>query len=139
MKNDEFIERIREGINHGMWIRNEVDKQSLADGKALSEVEANSMRTWMGKQIQSMLDNMTMIDIIYISDNRELSPTGVSPRYGDLWRWYPEELEKKKKEIAEWKKKGGQAPEVSSAVDNDDETTTNSSSLSIPQEEENGK
>ena len=127
MKNDEFIERIREGIEYGMWIRDEVDKQSIADGKALSEVAAASMRTWMEKQIQSMLDNMTMIDIIYISDNRELSPTGESPRYGDIRKFKSAE------------KKGGQAPEVSSAVDNDDERKTHSSPLSIPQEEENGK
>lgn len=126
MKKDEFIERIREGIEYGMWIRDEVDKQSIADGKALSEVAADSMRTWMEKKIQSMLDNMTMVDIIYISDNRELSPTGVSPRYGDIRKFWSAE------------RKGGQAPEDSSAVD-DDETTTNSSSLSIPQEEENGK
>lgn len=126
MKNDEFIERIREGIAYGMWIRDEVDKQSIADGKALSEVAADSMRTWMEKQIQSMLDNMTMIDIIYISDNRELSPTGVSPRYGDIRKFWSAE------------RKGGQAPEVSSAVDNDEKATI-SSPLSIPQEEENGK
>lgn len=122
MKKDDFIERIREGIEYGMWIRDEVDKQNIADGKALSEAAANSMRTWMAKQIQSMLDNMTMIDIIYISDNRELSPTGESPRYGDIRRFKAAE------------RKGGQAPEDSSAVD-DDEMTTHSSRLSIPQED----
>ena len=130
MKKDEFIERIREGINHGMWTADQIDRNESYTGK--------SMKEWMARQIVEMLDTMTLLDIIDMDELRDLNKTGRSYLYGDLWRWYPEELEKKEKEIAEWKKKGGQAPEDSLAVDND-ETTTNSSSLSIPQEEENGK
>ena len=131
MKKDEFIERIREGINHGMWTSDQIDRRESYTGK--------SMKEWMARQIVEMLDTMQLLGIIDMDELRDLNKTGRSYLYGDLWRWYPEELEKKEKEIAEWKKKGGQAPEDSSAVDNDDETTTNSSSLSIPQEEENGK
>lgn len=127
MKNDEFIERIREGIAYGMWIRDEVDKQSIADGKALSEVAADSMRTWMEKQIQSMLDNMTLMDIIYISDNRELSPTGVSPRYGDIRKFWSAE------------RKGGLTAADDQTVTNDDEKATHSSTSILPQEDEDGK
>ena len=130
MKKDEFIERIREGINHGMWTADQIDRNESYTGK--------SMKEWMARQIVEMLDTMTLLSIIDMDELRDLNKTGKSYLYGDLWRWYPEELEKKEKEIAEWKKKGGQAPEDSLTVDND-ETTTNSSPLSIPQEEENGK
>lgn len=131
MKKDEFIERIREGINHGMWTSDQIDRRESYTGK--------SMKEWMARQIVEMLDTMQLLGIIDIDELRDLNKPCKSYLHRDLYRWYPEEMEKKEKEIAEWKKKGGQAPEVSSAVDNDDETTTNSSSLSIPQEEENGK
>ena len=127
MKKDEFIERIREGIEYGMWIRDEVDKQNMADGKALSEAASDSMRTWMTKQIQSMLDNMTMMDIICISDNGELSPTGESPRYGDISRFKALE------------RKGGLTAADDQTVTNDDEKATHSSTSILPQEDEDGK
>lgn len=128
MKRDEFIERIREGINHGMWIADQIDEK---EGPTVKK-----MKEWMSRRIVEMLDTMTLLDIIEVSELRELNRSGKSYLYGDLWRWYPEELEKRE---AELKRKGGQAPEVSSAVDNDDERQTHSSLLSIPQEEENGK
>ena len=131
MKKDEFIERIREGINHGMWTADQIDRNENYTGK--------SMKEWMARQIVEMLDTMTLLSIIDMDELRDLNKTGKSYLYGDLWRWYPEELEKKEKEIAEWKKKGGQAPEDSLTVDDDDEKATLSSPLSIPQEEENGK
>lgn len=134
MKKDEFIERIREGIDHGMWIAEQVDRSDTYKRNT-----GKSMKEWMSRKIVEMLDTMTLLDIIDMEELRDLNKTGKSYLYGDLWRWYPEELEKKEKEIAEWKRKGGQAPEVSSAVDNDDERQTHSSPLSIPQEEENGK
>lgn len=131
MKKDEFIERIREGIDHGMWTSDQIDRRESYTGK--------SMKEWMARQIVEMLDTMQLLDIIDMDELRDLNKTGKSYLYGDLWRWYPEELEKKEKEIAEWKKKGGQAPEDSLTVDDDDEKATLSSPLSIPQEEENGK
>lgn len=127
MKKDEFIERIREGINHGMWTSDQIDRRESYTGK--------SMKEWMARQIVEMLDTMTLLDIIDMDELRDLNKTGKSYLYGDLWRWYPEELEKKEKEIAEWKKKGGQAPEDSLTVDDDDEKATLSSLLSIPQED----
>lgn len=133
MKKDEFIERIREGIDHGMWIAEQVDRSDTYKRNT-----GKSMKEWMARQIVEMLDTMQLLGIIDIDELRDLNKPCKSYLHRDLYRWYPEEMEKKEKEIAEWKKKGGQAPEVSSAVDND-ETTTNSSFLSIPQEEENGK
>lgn len=127
MKRDEFIERIREGINHGMWIADQIDEK---EGPTVKK-----MKEWMSRRIVEMLDTMTLLDIIEVSELRELNRSGKSYLYGDLWRWYPEELEKRE---AELKRKGGQAVSDSLTVTTDERTTISSPST-IPQEGEDGK
>mgnify|MGYP007092182486 CR=1 FL=1 len=56
MKKDEFIERIREGIINGLWIRKQVDDREWP--------ESHQTEEWMVGRVKDMLWTMTLIDII---------------------------------------------------------------------------
>lgn len=68
MKKDEFIERIREGIINGLWIRKQVDDREFSEDR--------QTEVWMVGRVKDMLWTMTLIDIIDMDEKRLLERKG---------------------------------------------------------------